>query len=194
MLVKLQGYFSQFQQKTGHTMRFPDGSDVQLVPDNSMMTYGVLIEPAGLGRGSLRWVWTSASCLRTDEENEWGAERRSGCNHSLEVSLQADKHHSKTEMREMKEREQRKEKMKHERDDSDAQRQSRTLRASAFGENTNFQFEDCQHLCQLNKMVYYRYTDFTLIDFRLCLMNVYIFQFTCLWEYYSAFENRWVMS
>lgn len=130
---------------------------MQLVPDNSMMTYGVLIELAGLGEGSSRWVWTSASCLRADEENEWGAEWRSGCNDSQEVPLQADKHHSKTEMRVMKEREQRKEKMKHERDDSDAQRQSRTLRALVFSENTNFSFEHCQHLCQLNQIIH-RYT------------------------------------
>lgn len=55
-MVKLQGCFSQFQQKTviGHVTRVPDGSDMQLVPDNSMMTNGVLIELAGLGKGSLR--------------------------------------------------------------------------------------------------------------------------------------------
>lgn len=179
MLVKLRGHLSRFQEiiDIGHTMRFPDGSDTQLVPDNSMMTYGVLIELAGLARGSLRWVWTSASCLRTDEENEWGAERRSGCNHSLEVSLQADKHHSKTEMREMKEREQRKEKMKHERDDSDAQRQSRTLRASVVRENTNFQSVNiCASWIKwyIIDTLAAIFKHFLLLDFRLCLISVYI--------------------
>lgn len=117
---------------------FPDGRIVQLVPDNSMMTYGVLIEPGGAGKGSSRWVWTSASRVRTDEENEWRAECRSGCSHSLEVSLRANRHPSNTGMRVMKEREQRKERRKHKRDDSDAQRQSKTLRPLVFRENTNF--------------------------------------------------------
>lgn len=69
----------------------------QPVPDNSMRTYGVLIELAGTSKGRSRWLWTGASCLRTneeDEENEWRAEWGSGCNHSQQVSLQADKHHS----------------------------------------------------------------------------------------------------
>lgn len=53
---KLQGCFTQLIQKsvTVHFMRFPDGSDVQLVPENSTMTCGVLIELAGLGKGSVR--------------------------------------------------------------------------------------------------------------------------------------------
>lgn len=132
-MAELQGCFSPVSTKgcdIGHTRRLPDGGNVQLVPDNSMMTYGVLIELAGLGEGSSRWAWSSASCLRTDEGNEWRAEWRSGCNHSREVSLQADEHQSKTQMRVMKEGERRTEKMKHERDD-------RTLRALVFVENTN---------------------------------------------------------
>lgn len=162
---------AKFQPKSdiGHTMRFPDGSDTKLLPANSMMTNSVLIELAGLGKGSSRWVWTLASCLRTDEENEWRAEWRSGCNHSLEVSLQEDKHHSKTRMRVMKERGQRKERMKHERDDSDAQRQSKTLRALVFRQNTNF-------LCQLNEMKHYQRTSSTVV--RLCWLVCIGYRFT----------------
>lgn len=113
-----------------------------------------------------------------DEENEWRAEWRSGCNRSLEVSLQEDKHHSKTEMRVMKKRERRTEKMKHERDDSDAQRQSKTLSALVFRENTNF-------LCQLNQMRQYRYTGSHIQTFsivRLCLINVDGKDFTLLFS------------
>lgn len=111
---KLQGCFTQLIQKsvTVIFMRFPDGSDVQLVPENSTMTCGVLTELAGLGKGSVRWTWISANCLRRDEENEWRAEWRSGSNHSVKVPLWVDKHQSKAEIRVMKERMQKEGKMK----------------------------------------------------------------------------------
>ena len=55
---------------TGHSISSPDGSDMQIVPENSVMTYGVLIELAGLGERGPRWVGTSAN-LSEGGWREW---------------------------------------------------------------------------------------------------------------------------
>lgn len=98
MMLERRGRFHQFQQKAETFSRWQE-SDTRRVPDNGMMTHGVLIE---LGREALRQVWTAASCLTRDECNGWRDGLRGGRSHSLKVSLRADEHHSTAEMRAMR--------------------------------------------------------------------------------------------
>lgn len=83
---------------------------------------------------SWRSAWSSAIRLGMDEQNEWRERRGEVAAVIPSKSLSKQTNITQRQKRAMKAREQRKEKIRDERGDSDAQRQSKTLKALVFSD------------------------------------------------------------